>query len=307
MPESRVEHSVDVYENRLLRTFHQQVDARLRAVVNHGGSANETETANGLLAELRRARRAASFLDGVSALTEPPSRLTMVLLKRAEYRAGLEGFLEFRRGALVLLDDAALNAPFESIPSLYETWGTLEVIDALSEVAPALGFTVTGEHLFSRKPNQVWIKILSARTALELTHSDTGAVLKLKPQRTYSPTSTTGLRSVSFQQIPDVAIELTHPGGGTTVILYDPKYKLDSEDHPESPAPTGSPKKQDIDAMHAYRDSVRDQGGSRVVSYAAILYPGATKTYGPGLAALGARPRARGRSGRRCESRSTRR
>lgn len=45
-----------------------------------------------------------------------------------------------------------------------------------------------------------------------------------------------------------------------------------------------------IDKMHAYRDSIRSASDQRVVSYASILYPGPTVTYGPGLAAISARP-----------------
>lgn len=52
----------------------------------------------------------------------------------------------------------------------------------------------------------------------------------------------------------------------------------------------GQPKKVDIDKMHAYRDAIRDGGLRRVVSHAAILYPGATVQYDGGVAALSALP-----------------
>jgi len=50
------------------------------------------------------------------------------------------------------------------------------------------------------------------------------------------------------------------------------------------------PKKVDIDKMHAYRDSIRDVWDNRIVSYAAILYPGKTVEFGSGLAAISTRP-----------------
>ena len=98
-------------------------------------------------------------------------------------------------------------------------------------------------------------------------------------------------------------------------MIFDPKYKLDTETadassndageeaageeaepeaageeaEPEA-AGAGKPKKIDIDKMHAYRDSIRDVDDHRVVQYAAILYPGLTVEYGVGLAAVAARP-----------------
>jgi PD-(D/E)XK nuclease superfamily len=42
-------------------------------------------------------------------------------------------------------------------------------------------------------------------------------------------------------------------------------------------------KKVDIDKMHAYRDAIRDQSGTRVVRYAATLYPGPELHYAEGL------------------------
>ena len=45
--------------------------------------------------------------------------------------------------------------------------------------------------------------------------------------------------------------------------------------------------------MHAYRDAIQSEGG-RVVQYAAILYPGPTERYDPGLEALSVQPGAEG-------------
>jgi len=42
--------------------------------------------------------------------------------------------------------------------------------------------------------------------------------------------------------------------------------------------------------MHSYRDSIRDRNGHHIVTLAAILYPGLTVVYEPGLAALQAQP-----------------
>ena len=119
VPDQRVEHSVDTYENRLVRTYTDQVDVRLRRLANTSSSTSRLAAeARALLNQLSQSRREAAFLDHVSELSELPTRLTMVLLKRSEYRAALEGFLEFRRSALVSLDEPRLQRPFTNLPEL---------------------------------------------------------------------------------------------------------------------------------------------------------------------------------------------
>jgi hypothetical protein len=300
VPERRVQHTADVYENRLLGTYHDQVDGRLRILCQAASRlANETisEKAEFLLQELNRARREAWFLDDVGDLTEPPSRLTMVLLRRSEYRAALEGFLEFRRSALVQLEEPLLAAPLTNLPKLYESWGTLEVIATFLSLAVPLGYTVKTERLIKRRADRVWVEVLKdGRVAVELEHP-TGQTAKLIPQRTY-PGGHVGLHSVSFAKRPDVAIEVTDPTGRTRVWIFDPKYKLDSEARPttddgDSESPKGSPKPQDINAMHAYRDAIRDAEDQHAVRYAAIMYPGATRPFGSDIAALQSHPLAK--------------
>ena len=69
------------------------------------------------------------------------------------------------------------------------------------------------------------------------------------------------------------------------MILFDPKYKLDSDGQNGS----GTPLKVDIDKMHTYRDAIRDDRGRHVVHSAHVLYPGQTTLYGD-IGALGANP-----------------
>jgi predicted component of viral defense system (DUF524 family) len=120
-----------------------------------------------------------------------------------------------------------------------------------------------------------------------LTHPETDAVARLIPQRRYSPNAV-GLHSVTFAQIPDIALELT-TDRPTEIYVFDPKYKLQSEDL-DGEYPNARPKKIDIDAMHSYRDAIRNEAQEHVVSFAAILYPGPDQAYGDGLAAIRARP-----------------
>jgi predicted component of viral defense system (DUF524 family) len=260
VPDTRVEHTVDVYENRLLRTFHDEVQRRLHRLLlrlETTTKADSAADARDLGEELRRARLEASFLDQVGVPHHLPTRLTMVLLRRPEYRAALEGFLEFRRATSVRIEDPALEAPLKNLPSLYQTWGVTHVIDAVARTAAELGYRLELERLLYRDSRGVFAQLLrDGRPALVLRHQSLGRTVRVIPERTYGRRGAR-LHSSSYDQRPDVAIEVEDDDGGTRVIIFDPKYKLDSEEI-EGEIRDARPKKIDIDKMHAYRDrSVR--------------------------------------------------
>lgn len=306
--DSRVEYTVDVYENRLLKAFVGEVELRLRHLrrsIEKTNAAPLAEAASQCLDTLSEARRSARFLEDVGG-HPGAARTTMVFLRRPDYHAAYSSYLTFHRSASVRLWDDHLSAPLENVPSLYETWGTLSVLQALAQFAAKHGFEATIDRVFIQRPGELFLRILpDGKPALRLEHPN-GNTIRLIPQRSYSTSGK--LRSISFQQKPDIVIEVDRPDGDTRVIIFDPKYKLDSEivssttvtnveEDPGIAEGTGSeivgsgkPKKVDIDKMHAYRDSIRDLDDGRAVQYAAILYPGLSVEYGDGIAALAAHP-----------------
>jgi hypothetical protein len=291
LPEIRVEHTPDVYENRLVRAFYDQVNLRVRrlqARLQRTGLEAVREELADLSRTVGAARREAGFLDEVSSPRQLPTQLTMVLLRRPAYRAALEGFLEFRRTVSIRLEEPALDAPLENLPALYETWGTLQVLKTLTDVAAQLGWSVE-ERLFHRDASGLFLRVLrSGRAALIARDPTSRITVKLVVQRTYGRGGKP-LRSASYEQRPDIAIEID-AGRGPRVLVFDPKYKLESEQL-EGEISDGRPKKVDIDKMHAYRDAIRDANDQRPVEFAAIIYPGASsEDFGSGLQAIAARP-----------------
>ncbi len=200
-----------------------------------------------------------------------------------------EGFLEFRRATSVRIEDPALEAPLTELPRLYETWGVTHVIEAVARTAVELGYRLERERLLYRDSRGVFVRLLrDGRPALVLRHDALGRTVRVIPQRSYRRRGS-GLRSASYDQKPDVAIEIEDDDGGTRVIIFDPKYKLDS-DEAEGEIRDARPKKVDIDKMHAYRDAIR-MNDERVVTYAAILFPGpAAPPFGSGVEAISAVP-----------------
>ena len=284
--DTRVEHTADVYENQLLKTYHTQVDRRLRRLrrVLSTQPTLQADTHN-LLSRLEASRRQAPFLECVSLPAYLPTQLTMVLQRRSEYRAVLEGYLELHRSPAIRLDEPTLDAPFENLPSLYQTWGTLQVVAALLTAAYEAGYTLQTQRLAGRDSGGVFVRLLpDGDPILTFVHPTTGTAVRLIPERTYSAVGL--IRSLSFSQRPDIAIEIFSPSAPPRVILFDPKYKLSSDGLKNA----STPLKADIDKMHTYRDAIRDDQGQHVVQSAHILYPGQTTLYGEGIGALGANP-----------------
>lgn len=290
--DARVEHTVDVYENRLVKSFYEQVHVRLRRLLPALLAAKQDAAwseIQSLKEDLHRARRQAVFLDNVGRLSHLPLRLTMVLLKRPLYRAAFEGLIELHRSAWAVLDSPALDSPLENLPTLYQHWGTLQVFHAALEAAADLGYEIKQQTLVGREPGSVFVRLLpDGLTAVSLEHPRRGTRAELVVERSYAKAG--GLRSVSYSQRPDVTLEVHPQARAPRLYLFDPKYKLIAEEA-DAGRSDGKPKKEDIDKMHAYRDAIRDASGERVVEYAAIMYPGSeTKTYGQGLEALSSLP-----------------
>ncbi|MGH2548980.1 MAG: DUF2357 domain-containing protein [Thermomicrobiales bacterium] len=211
--DDRVDPSVDTYENRLVALFAEQVRQRLRRLLRplhldaHSPLRAELQD---LQTRLDRARRHAHFLDAVSRSVTAPNRTTMVLLKRPPYRAALAGFLELHRSISVRIEEPALESPLENLPALYQIWGTLRVIAILLDVAAKAGYTDVWQSLVTRDHEGAFVRVLrDGQPAVVLRHPESRTTIRCIPERTYGKSGP--LRSISYDQRPDIAIEITAP------------------------------------------------------------------------------------------------
>ena len=122
-------------------------------------------------------------------------------------------------------------------------------------------------------------RLTGDRPAVTAFSADRSLGLQIVPQAVANPRSQ-GLSSVSHRMIPDVAILLWEGERLASVLVFDPKYKRDGQ----------KPVMGDIDKMHTYRDGIRDSDGKRVVTYAAIVYPGESVDYAGQVGAVSAVP-----------------
>ncbi|MHC0037943.1 DUF2357 domain-containing protein [Pseudoneobacillus sp. C159] len=292
--DTKMVHTVDTYENRLVKLFVHQVETGLKAAITKLKVLRKDESvrlAQDLVASLQKVLRKATFLKNVTLPQHFIAKSTMVLLKVPAYRAALEGYLELQRTPIIEANIPAMDAPLENLPFLYQFWATLKVYMSLLRVGSELGYLVKQQKLVSQSRNHFGLQVFkNGEAALILENPHTHTRITFYPEKAYSRYSA-DIKSVSFQQIPDISIEV-ESASERKVIIFDPKYKLDSEEwnNEENEVAKGKPKKVDIDKMHAYRDSIRDRDGQLVVMYASILYPGKTIHYFDGLGAIKAYP-----------------
>jgi predicted component of viral defense system (DUF524 family) len=288
--DNRVESSVDGYENRLLKLFLRQVShhcRRLLPALEAKSPPNYTE-ARQLQQRLHQVQQIHSaFLQAIQPLDYAPHNLTMALLHRPAYRALLERYLEFHRSMAVDIQDPLLETPLENLPKLYQYWCVLQIAQVLLEVSTAYGYHLQYQRLVQRDRTGCHLIIPQGKAMISLDHAN-GTHIELIPERTYGQSGP--LQSSTGNHRPDAALERQDADGQYRIYLFDPKYKLDSEQGTES-THLGTPKKADIDKMHVYRDAIRNAQGHHVVEYAAILYPGQSYNYAQaGIAAISAHP-----------------
>ena len=290
--DSRVEHSFNVYENQMLKLYTHQFQMKLLRLTKFFRITKNEKLiveCEELLKSFNFLMRKAAFLEQVELPVNFHFKTTMVLLNVPIYRAAMEGFLEFQRVITTNIDNAEVDSPLENTPKLYQKWGTLKVISVVLRSARTLGYQVKSQRLEAKVMGGKTIKLLpDGKPVLVLFHPISKTTVKVIPERSYTNKGNP-LRSISFTQKPDISIEVSKPNEDIKVYLFDPKYKLDSEDSLES-GEIHKPQKVDIDKMHSYRDAIRNEAGERVVQYAAILYPGETVLFHKGLNAIRSYP-----------------
>lgn len=279
-----VESTFDTHENRMVKTYTNAVLRRIKVLARTLPPelyTPELELLGALYTDLISAYRRAEFLRPVAVLTHGITKPTMVLLKNPSYKAAWSGYLNFFRALTVELDDPALDSPLNKLDYLYQRWAVLIVIDAVMDVCEQRGFRAARTQLLTVDDTGLFFTALAPGVEIaRLTHSSNNIQVSVRPERTYSQNAD-HFKSLSFNQIPDLAIEIT---GSTLsqIVLFDPKYKIEQS----KDLSAGRPRKEDIDKMHAYRDAIRDRNGNRVVQFAGIIYPGPDHSFRDDIFAL---------------------
>ncbi len=278
-----VERSLDAYENRLVKTYVAALRSRLLrlqvALKSMPAPPVAPADVDALSSEYNLACTRANFLRQVKSSTITSLRVNMVLLKNPAYRAVLEGYLALNEQSGVTYEDDALNLPLNYFPYLYQRWACMKVLNAMLQVCAETGYKCESHH---------WVKSFQKGIIIQPKNDGLPAVQLRSP--------TTG-RAVSFvpwsanagapgsQDVPTgAAIFIATPGKPATVLLFDPKYWIDSD------SPELKPHKKDVDDILRVKKQSKESADLSKIRYAAILFPGRGKKLTTGVEALRAHP-----------------
>ena len=211
------------------------------------------------------------FLIGVEPLRQPP-RPTLVLLRNFRYRQFYEIHRRFYWGLRVHYGESELlnlyRLTTQHVHDTYQVWAFFKVIEAARLAFK--GSAVSAEELIDvLRFDELLVRVRDGSRATVKT--ETGKMVTISYQPSFSTNPKVGPYSVSLPKRPDVTVQIE---GSEKALVFDAKYRLDSESPEERVAGVGEPKSDDIDKMHVYRDALRNSFGQPFVPAAYVLYPG---------------------------------
>lgn len=262
----------NVYENQLLKRFltlitvcAKLVETRFEREKFKELEKNEIEEIDKRIQKCKEFHRKAQYMKRYSFLDEVQeidniAYHTPVLQREVNYMRFHDIFKEFIRKPLFDFSEI-LNLPILDIPTLYEYWTVIQIVDILSNMKD---IWKVSEHIIEKNELGHLFRLRSGDSSLiELLNK--GKRVSLFYQKSY-PTYTN--RNVR----PDIALEMWVEGKLSKILILDPKYRsiLDagSPNDPESA----------INKMHAYKDAIRGDDGAHIVEAAYAIYLGETLT-----------------------------
>lgn len=295
------ERSFESYENRLVKAYVLALRsrlARLQAKLKSELAPDAMSVQLDVLAsEFHLAFMRASFLRSIRNATVSSVRITMVLLKNPAYRAVFEGYLSLNEQSTVALEEPALSYPLNNFPYLYQRWVSLKILAVMLQVCAESGYRCVSHHWIKYSRRSVNIHSMNdGFPAVQLACPTTGRLVSFIPW-TIAP-------SVAGQESPmHLAITIETQGKPTTILLFDPRYWVDSKNvgkkSKKSNAKTDAsgngvaqmlssvePRKEDVDELLRFREQVKAMNAMSEIPYSAILYPGKKKHLAPDVEAL---------------------
>lgn len=270
LPEEIHEVQTNCYENQLIAQFLEDLRQRLLLIQAQSIGNYEHTLVRRLVRQLE-SLLSLPFLSGVEPLRQPP-RPTLVLLRNFRYRQFYEIYRRFHWGLRVHYGDSELlnlySLTTQHVHDTYQVWAFFKVIEAARLVCN--GRAVGAEELI----NVLYFDELMVRVrdgSRVIVQTESGRRISISYQPSFSANPKVGPYSVSLPKRPDVTVQIE---GMESALVFDAKYRLDSESPEERAAGVGEPKSDDIDKMHVYRDALRNSLGQPFVPAAYVLYPG---------------------------------
>lgn len=268
----------NVYENQLLKRFltliticAKLVETELEQEKSNNLEQNQFEELDKRIQKCKDFRRKAyymtrySFLDEVQE-TDNIAYHTPVLQREVNYMRFHEIFKEFIKGPLFDFSEV-FNLPILDIPTLYEYWAVIEIVDILCDMKDT--WNVNPPHIIEKNWLVPLFKLRSGNNSI-IELSNNKRQVSLFYQKEYS-TYTKECQTCEKRKVkPDITLEM-RVNGALKILILDPKYRssIDAGDinDPESA----------INKMHVYKDAIRGEDGAHIVEAAYVIFLGDTQ------------------------------
>lgn len=277
LPELRRKISYDTPENRFVKHVLRRVVLELRGLLktiqlwNPGVDRGDLLQRLGVLERTFQQRLVRPLFTHVGELA-PNFQPSLVLQYGSGYREVLQAYLLLLRG--LAIEGRVLRLGLKSLHELYQYWCLLRIREILARRYPMRSHTLLR---FSR--NRLVLTLQAGRTQEIIFDAPDGSTIELGyclvPE---------GGRHPTVQPEPDFVLTLERKldgkplPGGIHRLIFDAKYRIESDPKYVERRGGVGPKEEDINTMHRYRDAYvtldRDlQIYQREVTTACVLFP----------------------------------
>ncbi len=193
---------------------------------------------------------------------------TQLMRREPRYRRLFALYQALRSTPLSAVELPALWLPIHDLPTLYEQWCALQVVQTLLPHGEVAAQQLVEAVPNAKQPTQtrLTVRLQHHQPLLELRlPNQTRLVVWYQRRFEPQPTSTKRLGSLDpFVRIPDIAVEVVRPGTEARVLVFDAKYRV---------AADGSIPQDALDDAYAYRSAI-GVGAARATLGAYLLFPG---------------------------------
>ena len=184
---------------------------------------------------------AAEPLRAVAGLP-PPKVPSLALLKRVGYGQAYQSLMTIRLGLSMEGADAQFST--KALDVLYETWCFLALTEIISDL---MGVEKIDGALFEESRGGIRRRLAGGRRSeLQFTTTKRSVTLVKHPR----------YRGLTGDQIPDFVLELREDGWPEMVIVFDSKYRLQSDSEYVARFGAPGPPIDAVNALHRYRDAI---------------------------------------------------
>lgn len=276
----------DSFEARLLRRLLDDLARRLEALTAAVVLPVALAERAGAVRARLRALRDHAFLAAVPPL-EAYRGPTPRLLRDHDYRIVHRFWRLMRQQGEVRWEETPLSVPVADLPRLYERWCVAHVALTLLEWP---GHTLVSQALLATADGEARLGLPEGAPLVALARPD-GSELRLHYHPRYRPLAGTGRPSAPGEpapgigsldrhtRVPDLGLEIWHPGAAPRLLGLDAKYRLDD---------AGGVPAEALAEAYSYLGGLGAPDGARAALGVALLYPGtgAPECYPSGVAAL---------------------